>query len=112
MPLWVVIVSLFLLASGVAISSPPATTLALVEYPQIAGTASSLLGHGSLRVRRGSPRRSSASPVRSASCPSAWSPPSPSLLAGAAYLLLARRAIRARGPTSADPAPVPATLSN
>ena len=44
MPLWVVIVSLFLLASGVAISSPPATTLALVDYPQIAGTASSLLG--------------------------------------------------------------------
>ncbi|MDQ7876475.1 multidrug effflux MFS transporter [Microbacterium sp. QXD-8] len=43
-PLWVVIVSLFLLAGGVAISSPPATTLALVEYPQIAGTASSLLG--------------------------------------------------------------------
>jgi DHA1 family bicyclomycin/chloramphenicol resistance-like MFS transporter len=44
MPLWVVIVSLFLLAGGVAISSPPATTLALVDYPQIAGTASSLLG--------------------------------------------------------------------
>ncbi len=44
LPLWVVIVSLFALASGVAISSPPATTLALVEYPQIAGTASSLLG--------------------------------------------------------------------
>jgi DHA1 family bicyclomycin/chloramphenicol resistance-like MFS transporter len=44
MPLWVVIISLFALASGVAISSPPATTLALVEYPQIAGTASSLLG--------------------------------------------------------------------
>lgn len=44
MPLPVVIVSLFTLASGVAISSPPATTLALAEYPQIAGTASSLLG--------------------------------------------------------------------
>jgi MFS transporter, DHA1 family, multidrug resistance protein len=44
MPLWVVIVSLFLLAAGVAISSPPATTLALVDYPQMAGTASSLLG--------------------------------------------------------------------
>lgn len=44
MPLWVVIVSLFFLASGVAISSPPATTLALADYPQIAGTASSLLG--------------------------------------------------------------------
>ncbi|WP_457101163.1 multidrug effflux MFS transporter [Microbacterium sp. P5_E9] len=44
MPLWVVLTSLFLIASGVAITSPPATTLALVEYPQIAGTASSLLG--------------------------------------------------------------------
>ncbi|KJL42570.1 multidrug effflux MFS transporter [Microbacterium trichothecenolyticum] len=44
MPLWVVIVSLFLLAAGVAISSPPATALALVEYPHMAGTASSLLG--------------------------------------------------------------------
>lgn len=44
MPLWVVIVSLFALASGVAISSTPATTLALAEYPHIAGTASSLLG--------------------------------------------------------------------
>jgi DHA1 family bicyclomycin/chloramphenicol resistance-like MFS transporter len=43
-PLWVVIVSLLALASGVAITSPPATTLALVEYPYLAGTASSLLG--------------------------------------------------------------------
>lgn len=44
MPLIVVLVSLFLLTAGVAVSSPPATTLALVGYPQIAGTASSLLG--------------------------------------------------------------------
>lgn len=44
MPLWVVLASLFALAIGVSISSPPATTLALVGYPQIAGTASSLLG--------------------------------------------------------------------
>ena len=44
MPLWVVLVALFALASGVATASPPATTFALVEYPQIAGTASSLLG--------------------------------------------------------------------
>ncbi|HWC09049.1 MAG TPA: multidrug effflux MFS transporter [Solirubrobacterales bacterium] len=43
-PLWVVLVSLFALASGVAISSPPATSVALVGYPTIAGTASSLLG--------------------------------------------------------------------
>lgn len=44
MPLWVVIASLFTLAAGVAVSSPAAMTLALVEYPQMAGTASSLLG--------------------------------------------------------------------
>jgi len=43
-PLWVVLAALFALAAGVSISSPPATTLALVDYPQIAGTASSLLG--------------------------------------------------------------------
>ena len=44
MPLWVVIVALFLLFSGVALSAAPATTLALAEYPHMAGTASSLLG--------------------------------------------------------------------
>lgn len=44
MPVWLVIASLFLLASGVAITTPPATTRALVDYPHIAGTASSLLG--------------------------------------------------------------------
>jgi DHA1 family bicyclomycin/chloramphenicol resistance-like MFS transporter len=43
-PLPVVLVSLFALASGVATSSPPATTLALADWPQVAGTASSLLG--------------------------------------------------------------------
>jgi DHA1 family bicyclomycin/chloramphenicol resistance-like MFS transporter len=41
---WWVIASLFLLAFGVLMSSPPATTLALAEYPQMAGTAGSLLG--------------------------------------------------------------------
>lgn len=44
MPLWFVIAALFSLAAGVAITSPPATTLALAGYPQMAGTASSLLG--------------------------------------------------------------------
>ncbi len=44
MPLWVVIVSLFALSSGVAVTAPPATTLAMSDYPQMAGTASSLLG--------------------------------------------------------------------
>lgn len=44
LPLWMILVALFALASGVAISSTPATTLALAEYPRMAGTASSLLG--------------------------------------------------------------------
>ncbi|MFS0866470.1 multidrug effflux MFS transporter [Microbacterium sp. 179-B 1A2 NHS] len=44
MPLWMVILSLFALSSGVAITAPPATTLAMSDYPQMAGTASSLLG--------------------------------------------------------------------
>jgi DHA1 family bicyclomycin/chloramphenicol resistance-like MFS transporter len=43
-PLAVVIVALFLLAAGTAVTSPPSTTLALADYPQIAGTASSVLG--------------------------------------------------------------------
>lgn len=44
LPLPVVLVSLFVLASGVAFASPPATSLALVDYPDLAGTASSVLG--------------------------------------------------------------------
>lgn len=43
-PLVIVIVSLFLLVSGTAVTAPPSTTIALADYPQIAGTASSLLG--------------------------------------------------------------------
>lgn len=43
-PLWVVVLALFTLAGGVAISSPPATALVLGGYPQMAGTAASLLG--------------------------------------------------------------------
>jgi len=43
-PLAVVIVSLFVMVSGVAVTTPPTTTLALAEYPQMAGTASSVLG--------------------------------------------------------------------
>ncbi|RZL84597.1 MAG: Bcr/CflA family efflux MFS transporter [Rhodococcus sp. (in: high G+C Gram-positive bacteria)] len=40
----VVLASLFILASGVAVTSPPTTSLALADYPQLAGTASSVLG--------------------------------------------------------------------
>lgn len=43
-PVVVVNASLFIMVSGVAVTTPPTTTLALAEYPQIAGTASSLLG--------------------------------------------------------------------
>lgn len=44
LPLLSVILSLLLMVSGVAVTTPPTTTLALAEYPQFAGTASSLLG--------------------------------------------------------------------
>lgn len=44
LPLWCVIIALFTLAGGVAITSPPATSIALGGYPHMAGTASSLLG--------------------------------------------------------------------
>ena len=36
--------SLLVLVSGVAVTTPPTTTIALAGYPQMAGTASSLLG--------------------------------------------------------------------
>lgn len=44
LPLPVVLASLFVLASGVAFASPPSTSLALANYPDMAGTASSVLG--------------------------------------------------------------------
>lgn len=44
MPLPVVIASLLLLASGAQFASPAGTTLALSEYPEMAGTAGSVLG--------------------------------------------------------------------
>lgn len=44
LPLVAVTVSLLVMVSGAALTTPPATTLALADYPQIAGTASSLLG--------------------------------------------------------------------
>ncbi|MFF4991491.1 multidrug effflux MFS transporter [Streptosporangium saharense] len=44
LPLAVVVVSLLVMVSGVAVTTPPATTLALAGYPRLAGTASSLLG--------------------------------------------------------------------
>ncbi|MFE6254707.1 multidrug effflux MFS transporter [Agromyces sp. NPDC057865] len=44
LPVGVVIVSLLVLVSGVAVTTPPTTTIALAGYPQMAGTASSLLG--------------------------------------------------------------------
>ena len=44
LPVGVVIGSLLVLVSGVAVTTPPTTTIALAGYPQMAGTASSLLG--------------------------------------------------------------------
>lgn len=90
MPLWVVLVSLFLLAAGVAISSPPATTLALVDYPQMAGTASSLLGM--IRFGFGGIAAPSVGVGGALSIlPLGLVTTVAVLLAGAAYLFLARR---------------------
>ncbi|AWB86787.1 multidrug effflux MFS transporter [Mycetocola zhujimingii] len=44
LPLPLTLVALFLIAAGAATVSPPATTLALVDYPQYAGTAAAILG--------------------------------------------------------------------
>jgi DHA1 family bicyclomycin/chloramphenicol resistance-like MFS transporter len=44
LPLLAVIVSLLTMVSGVAVTTPPATSLALADYSDIAGTASSFLG--------------------------------------------------------------------
>jgi MFS transporter, DHA1 family, multidrug resistance protein len=44
LPLTAMILSLFVMVSGVAATTPPATSLALAHYPGIAGTASALLG--------------------------------------------------------------------
>ena len=44
LPLAAVVVSLLVMVSGVAITTPPTTTLALADHPRMAGTASSLLG--------------------------------------------------------------------
>jgi DHA1 family bicyclomycin/chloramphenicol resistance-like MFS transporter len=44
LPLIAVILSLLTMVSGVAVTTPPATSLALAGYPDIAGTASSFLG--------------------------------------------------------------------
>lgn len=44
LPLPVTLAAFFLISSGAAAVSPPSTSLALVDYPQYAGTASSVLG--------------------------------------------------------------------
>ncbi|MFI6369566.1 multidrug effflux MFS transporter [Streptomyces sp. NPDC050546] len=44
LPLAAIVLSLLTMVSGVATTTPPSTSLALAHYPEIAGTASSLLG--------------------------------------------------------------------
>jgi DHA1 family bicyclomycin/chloramphenicol resistance-like MFS transporter len=44
LPLPAIILSLLTMVSGVAVTTPPSTSLALQNYPDIAGSASSLLG--------------------------------------------------------------------
>jgi DHA1 family bicyclomycin/chloramphenicol resistance-like MFS transporter len=44
LPAQIVVVSLLVMVSGIATTVPPATTIALADHPDVAGTASSLLG--------------------------------------------------------------------
>ena len=44
LPLPAIVISLFVMVSGVAVTTPPATSLALENHPDVAGSASSLLG--------------------------------------------------------------------
>jgi MFS transporter, DHA1 family, multidrug resistance protein len=44
LPLPAMVTSLFVMVSGVAVTTPPATSLALEHHPDVAGSASSLLG--------------------------------------------------------------------
>jgi DHA1 family bicyclomycin/chloramphenicol resistance-like MFS transporter len=44
LPLAAMVVSLFTMVSGVAVTTPPSTSLALEHHPDVAGSASSLLG--------------------------------------------------------------------
>jgi len=69
LPLPVTLAAFFLISSGAAAVSPPATTLALVDYPQYAGTASAVLGLSRFAAGE-SPHHSSVSPGRRAWCPS------------------------------------------
>lgn len=100
-PLWVVIASLFLLASGVLCSSPAATTLALAGYPEMAGTAGSLVGTvrygfgGVAAPFVGMAGSFSALPLGIVTCLSV-------LLAGVACLLIAGGGRRARAGRRAD----------
>lgn len=44
LPLATMVVSLLMMVSGVAVTTPPSTSLALENYPDVAGSAASLLG--------------------------------------------------------------------
>ncbi|TWF79805.1 DHA1 family bicyclomycin/chloramphenicol resistance-like MFS transporter [Pseudonocardia hierapolitana] len=44
LPLIAIVISLLTMVSGVAVTSSPATSLAMTDHPDLAGTASSLLG--------------------------------------------------------------------
>lgn len=44
-----IVAALFAMVSGVAVTTPPTTSLALAGYPDLAGTASSLLGFSRAR---------------------------------------------------------------
>ncbi|MBM7366931.1 multidrug effflux MFS transporter [Gordonia hydrophobica] len=109
LPLAVVLISLFTLASGVAVGSPAATALALADYPDLAGTASSIFGcarfglGGLAAPLVGIGGGQSALPLGVVTVVSVG-------LAGVAYAVLLRRRSPTPSPTvtASTPDPVPA----
>lgn len=107
-PLWLVLASLFALASGVAMTSPPATTLALIGYPQIAGTASSVLGM--VRFGFGAVAAPLVGIAGAASIlPLGMVAVTATVLAAASFLLLTRLPRRVRTISSRATVPAPVT---
>jgi DHA1 family bicyclomycin/chloramphenicol resistance-like MFS transporter len=104
-PLAVVMGSLLLVVSGAAVVSPPSTTIALADYPQMAGTASSVLG--AARFAFGGVAAPFVGVAGSLSIlPLGVVSTLVVALAGAAALTFLRQPARVPGGAAADPAPL------
>jgi len=105
LPLAAVVLCLFTMVSGVAVTTPPTTSIALADYPDVAGTASSFLGvarfaFGGFAAPLVGLGGTSAIPLGTITVASA-------ALAGAVYALT----IRSRSASPGVPTPVAAARS-